>query len=194
MDFISFNVCSVKGQVPRESGEDTALPYRASCAHSVARRMLLANEFVTACLALPAYSLHDSNHSTSIPAFEPFQKTSSQGLIATQLLLLASTYRRLEAQNALGKQELQLPGTHLLLFGTHDRAVPHDGGESFRDRNPALLRNAFDRRNGGRENLHQVWKQACGTSNLLVGAGRSRRELAGLCRRAHRSWHRQSVN
>src|SRR4051812_24919730 len=44
LDFISFKVSSVTGQVPRESKETTALLERASCAHSVARRMLLARK------------------------------------------------------------------------------------------------------------------------------------------------------
>lgn len=68
--FMSLMDSSVTGEVPRERRAATALPYRASCAHSVALRMLAVIRLTVACLSRPTYNLHASAQSTStFPSF-----------------------------------------------------------------------------------------------------------------------------
>ena len=145
------------------------MPYRASCAQ--ARRNLPRSTRVKlACLCPQHINL------TIIPTLEPLQQTSSQRLITSQLLLLSSTNLRLDAQHTLGKKKLQLPCSYLLLFGAHDRTVPHNRGEGLRDGNSALLRNPLDRRDRRSKNSHQVWKHTRRTGHLdFVEIGRAGR-------------------
>ena len=97
LDFISLSVSSLGAHKPRERREATAFPYRASCAHSVARRMLFSKEFVKFCISAPEKSLQASTQRTSMrPSFQRCNLSSNPARRVSLRLAFSSCLHELQ--------------------------------------------------------------------------------------------------